>query len=137
MPKLNTTVKSVRIDNDNLAELERKIGSKSINAWLNEQIEAFLYGSKSETGGLPKIAVKPETYRSMESMINFYGGDLGHLIEMLNEAMEKSTVIYEGGSLIGLPQIDLDRYMDVCHEMNVDPQETIYKVAQMVERGQI
>ena len=38
MPKLNSTVKSVRLDNDILAELEKRLGGKTYNAWLNEKI---------------------------------------------------------------------------------------------------
>jgi len=39
MPKANTTVKSVRIDNDTLAALEGLLDGQSINSWLNEKIE--------------------------------------------------------------------------------------------------
>lgn len=46
MPKLNTTVKAVRIDNDKLEELEKKLKGQTINSWLNGQIENFIKGEK-------------------------------------------------------------------------------------------
>lgn len=40
MPKLNTTVKSVRLDNDVLSEIE--LNGASFNSWLTETIDMRL-----------------------------------------------------------------------------------------------
>lgn len=50
MPKLNTTVKAVRVDNDKLEELEKKLKGQTINSWLNGQIENFIKGEKGKKG---------------------------------------------------------------------------------------
>lgn len=42
MPKLNTTVKSVRLDNDVLSEIEGLLDGSSFNSWLTETVEMRL-----------------------------------------------------------------------------------------------
>ena len=45
MPKLNTTVKSVRVDNEKIDELEKRLNGQTFNSWLNDVIDDYLNGS--------------------------------------------------------------------------------------------
>lgn len=132
MPKLNSTVKSVRIDNIKLAELEEKIGEKSINAWLNECIERFLSG---EEVGMPqynpnaksKYAIDEAVLDDLATMQSFAGGSVGEMIRRFDEALNAGLIVCEGGQFKGMPEIYLDDFKDKCRDLNIDPQKAIDK----------
>ena len=149
MPKLNSTVKSVRIDNEKLAELENKIGEKSINAWLNECIERFLSGeevglpshgskdgiSDTEKEGLPRNQAKPESKYHIDedilddlaTMQTFAGGSVGEMIRRFDEALNNGSIICEDGKFRGVPEIYLGDFKEKCREMNIEPQKALDK----------
>ena len=150
MPKLNTTVKSVRIDNDKLAELEAKLGGKTINAWLNEQIECYLSGEKTEKGVNPrktaenlvlphdKYGIDVKYLDDMETMANFMGGSVAEMIRLTDEAMNNGVLNYQNGEYVGVnPNLNTDKFRDACHDINKDPQEILDKVVGLIEKGRI
>lgn len=149
MPKLNSTVKSVRIDNEKLAELEAKIGEKSINAWFNECIERFLSGeevglpscgskdgiSATEKEGLPQNQAKSESKYNIDedilddlaTMQTFAGGSVEEMIRRFDEALNVGSIICEGERFVGVSDIYLGDFKDKCREMNIDPQKALDK----------
>jgi len=106
MPKLNTTVKSVRIDNDKLAELEGRLGGKTINAWLNEQIECYLSGGKGDKGVNPqkkseKSGLTPnKDLEEIDSMAKFFGMDGGELLKIICAGLEEGELTIKNGKLV-------------------------------------
>lgn len=86
MPKLNTTVKAVRVDNDKLAELERRLNGQTINSWLNEQIDAFLEGKRG-LDGVPKGIMD-----NIILMSQFCDGGLAGLMSAVNGMLEDGVL---------------------------------------------
>ena len=90
MPKANTTVKSVRIDNDKLEALEKMLDGKTINAWLNERIE--------EAVGLPS--------KSFRSTADFSGIPDGYK-EKYEDLMGRYDKLSEAyGELLGKGEVN-------------------------------
>ena len=141
MPKLNTTVKSVRIDNDKLAELEGRLGGKTINAWLNEQIECYLSGEKGGKGVNPqknseKTGLTPnKDLEEIESMAKFFGMDGGELLKGVCAGLMDGNLTVENGKVVGVPEVNLDNFKEACHEKGIDLQKALDKATQSIRRG--
>jgi hypothetical protein len=132
MPKLNTTVKSVRIDNDKLATLERMLGERSINSWMNEKIEEMVAG-KPKAEGLP-YGINQSDLEDLDTMAAFCGGSVGAMIHLLDEGMNDGSLYIEGGRIVGRPLIDLDGFLEACHDAGADPQKVLDKAAKGIGR---
>ena len=141
MPKLNTTVKSVRIDNDKLADLEGRLSGKTINAWLNEQIECYLSGEKGDKGVNPqKISEKSgltpnKDLEEIESMAKFFGMDGSDLLKGVCDGLMDGNLTVENGKVVGIPKIDLDSLEEACHERGIGMQEAIDKTVKNLRSG--
>ena len=141
MPKLNTTVKSVRIDNDKLAELETRLGGKTINAWLNEQIECYLSGEKVDRGVNPqknseKSGLTPnKDLEEIESMAKFFGMTGGEMLKGVCEGLMDGNLTVENGKVVGVPEIDLENLKEACHERGIGMQEAIDKTVKSLRSG--
>ena len=135
MPKLNTTVKSVRIDNDKLEELEKRLGGRSINSWLNEQIVEYLTGKpqKTEKNLFPEGAVK-----EIGLMANYFGVGVDELFDAIFTGLEEGYLSMENGKVIGVPEIDLDEFKEACKDIGAEPEAVLKKaVASLRKTGKI
>lgn len=136
MPKLNTTVKSVRIDNDTLSELESRIDG-TFNSWLNGVIEEYLKSEKPKkpdsTGVYPTID-KPIA-DNLSQMAVFMGTDLSGLVSALNDGLEDGSLSYENGRLIGQSELKMDRFYEICHDRNLERQKAFDRLVNMLERS--
>ena len=137
MPKLNTTVKAVRIDNDKLAELERSLGGQSINSWLNEKITEHLAGKPvvmgTVSGELP-YGIQRETLDDLATMCSFMGGNLNTMLSLFDEAANTGEIYFENGRLMGKPPINLDKFLEACREVGADPQKVLDKATAGIRR---
>lgn len=134
MPKLNTTVKAVRIDNDKLAELEQRLAGRSINSWLNEKITEFIEGKPV------KISEKSEAspnndLKEVESMANFFGLTLDKMLSKICEGLTDGTLTIENGKVVGVPEIDLENLKEACHDRGIGMQEAIDKTVKNLRSG--
>lgn len=138
MPKLNTTVKSVRIDNDKLELLEKRLGGRSINSWLNEQIAEYLAGkpenSEKNVSLTAKYGINEDDLAEMDSMRMFMGGSVGVMIRGITEALCEGRILYENGRFIGMPEIDLDEFKEACRDIGMKPEEVLEKATQNIRR---
>lgn len=131
MPKLNTTVKAVRIDNDKLAELESRLGHQTINSWMNEKIAEFIEGKPVKTEKNSGLSAE---LRDIEAMVGLFGVSFDDFSKKLCEAMNDGTIYIDEGEIKVQTDLMLDEFYEVCHEKNVEPQEAINKVVQMLRR---
>lgn len=137
MPKLNTTVKSVRIDNGSLNELEQRLGGKTINAWLNEKIEEEISGKPIEKQPecVSEYGISSEVLSEINEMVTLMGGTAGEFIEDVKNKLVEGIICSENGKIAGLPTIDTTRFEEVCHDKCLDPQTVLEKATKAVERG--
>ena len=127
MPKLNSTVKSVRVDNEKLAELERRLGDKSINAWLNEQIEGFLSGSVTRE-------VNP-VMEDIETMVGLSGMVLDDFWKEICGLMEDGNIEISsvGVQLVSEPWVE--DFKEACHDRGLPVEKVAESAIKAVKRG--
>ena len=73
-------------------------------------------------------------YSDIEVMCSFYGVDTATFFKELCKSMNEGEVVYEDGVIKGKSEIDLSRFMEVCHEMKKDPQEVLDRCVMMIGR---
>ncbi len=112
---------------------EAKLKNKKLSAYIRDILKGDDFVIQNTKSGF-SIDISDETYASLMGMISFYGGSLENLVVMLDEAMVEGTVMYEDGKIVGVPQIDLENLYEICHEMNIDPQEAIDRLVKEMER---
>lgn len=142
MPKKNSTVKAVRIDNDILAELEAKLGERTINSWLNEQIEGYVRGSENE----PKW-VNPQNFeksrsaspelRDIEQMVSLSGLTMDDFYTQIDGLMNEGSFNLTGGKIsINYPNWFND-FVETCHDCSVPVEEAIKRATKALRKGSI
>ena len=144
MPKLNTTVKSVRIDNYKLAELEKKLGGKTINAWLNERIDEFLGLSTKNPGvisGKPQkideksVLSHEKELKEIESMAKFFGLTTEDVLKGIFEGLNDGYLTVEGGKIVGVPEVDLTELEEAARERNMTIEVVIDRTIKNLRSG--
>lgn len=119
MPKLNTTVKSVRIDNDILEKLEKQLDGKTFNYWLNEKIR--------EEVEKPSGDFSTPSGKELLSMLSCFRKSGEEFIEDSCRLMEEGTLTYENGKLkaVSFPNMGEyeERFLEWCKSKRVDPQK--------------
>ena len=130
MPKLNTTVKAVRIDNDKLAELTKRLGSQTINSWLNNQIDCYLENKSEQKVVNPDIA--PDVWENIVSMADFCEGGLNGLLLAVNKMLED-----------GILDTDLrvhkekwaENFEETCHELGLPVEKAAESAIKALKKG--
>lgn len=135
MPKLNTTVKSVRIENEKLAELERRLAGRSINSWLNEAITEFLEGKPRVNPELPyNIDIKD--LDDMSTMSGFVGGNMRIMIHLLDIGLNEGVFEVRDGKLIAHDlTLRTEDFKGVCHDMGLDCQKVLDEATKKLRKG--
>jgi len=145
MPKANSTVKAVRIDNDILAEFEQKLAGQTINSWLNEQIEEYVGGVPSEKNEDKRVnpqktkksrSATPEL-KDIESMIELYGISLEDFYSQIDGLMNEGTIDVSSGKVtVVLPDWAAE-FAEACHDCSIPVEEAGKKAAKALRKGSI
>ena len=91
---------------------------------LSETIRELL--KTGITGVVPQYGSKnDDILREMGSMASFFGTDTDGLLNGIYEGLNDGTLTIRDGKVVGDTGLDLDRFYDICHDLNVDPQEAI------------
>lgn len=131
MPKLNSTVKSVRVDNEKLAELERRLGDKSINAWLNEQIEGFLNGSVTREVN----PVKSPVMEDIETMVGLSGMVLDDFWKEICGLMEDGNIEISSVGVQLVSEAWVEDFKEACHDRGLPVEKVAESAIKAVKRG--
>ena len=101
----------------NLSETIRELLKTGINGIVPQ------YGSKND-----------DILREIGSMASFFGTDTDGLLNGIYEGLNDGTLTFRDGKVVGDTGLDLDRFYDICHDLNVDPQEAIDKLVKEMTR---
>lgn len=118
MPKLNTTVKSVRVDNEKIDELEKRLNGQTFNSWLNEVIDEYLNGSSG--------TFSSKNGRDLSEMLSCFKKSESEFIDDVHELMENGTLTYENGRLTIDLGFDYQPFLDFCQKRKANP-ATVWK----------
>ena len=131
MPKLNTTVKSVRIENEKLVELEKRLAGRSINSWLNEQITEFLGGKPAKIG----CELSSETMGSIREMLGFSGMTFDDLLKDINEKLESGELMLdEGCTRVQMPAW-AEAFEEACHDLCIPVEKAAENAIKALKKG--
>lgn len=132
MPKLNTTVKAVRIDNDKLAELTRRLGGQTINSWLNNQIDCYLENKSEQKGVNPDVP--PDVWENIVSMAEFCEGGLNGLLLAVNRMLEEGILDTD---LRVRKEKWVENFEEACHEKGLPVEKAAEGAIKALKRGGI
>ena len=164
MPKANTTVKAVRVDNDKLEALEKLLCGRTINSWLNEKIEEAV-GLPSDVNkktalhtGLPddykekyeklldevvelrnrsEAEIPTDALKDIEAMAGLFGMSMEQAIKDFDDLMNDGSISVSGGHLVCTLPDWVMKVEEICHDRCIPLVSMGKKIADMMERGQI
>lgn len=133
MPKLNTTVKAVRIDNDKLSDLITRLDGQTINAWLNNQIDSYL-NHKTESKGVNPIDdnVPPDVWENIVSMAEFCDGGLTGLLMAVNKMLEDGVLDTD---LRVHKEKWVENFEETCHEFGLPVEKAAESAMKALKKG--
>lgn len=137
MPTIGSITKTIRINPRDLEVIEELM--RDGTTWsgaIHKLCEGVPTQIKQSPEGVPedKMMVEKAIYRDIEVMCSFYGVDAATFFKELCKSMNEGEVVYEDGVIKGKSEIDLSRFMEVCHEKKKDPQEVLDRCVMMIGR---
>ena len=150
----NSTVKGVRIENDVLAEFEKKLAGQSINSWFNEKILEFIGGKPCDSPAAPfsssasdvssnsSTSSKKESFMSID-LDNEVGKDLIQMLSLSKKSpsefvkdvhglLESGSLIYENGKLRVEVGFDYDPFLEFCRKHNARPKKVFENIMEEI-----
>ena len=113
----------------NLSETIRKILSESFVPQKTAKIS-------EKNGASPnKYEIDEKILDDLATMQMFMGGSVAEMIRLFDEAVNEGVIAYENGRYVGVPDVDLETFYEVCHERGVEPQEAINKLVLDMRKG--
>ncbi len=129
MPKLNSTVKAVRVDNDKLAELERRLGDRSINSWMNEQISVYL-GSADEGENIS------EWKADLDAMLELSGIGFDEFMDVIYGWVCDGTIDLTDGVKVSEASWVTD-LRETCHDLCIPVEKAVESACKALRKGLI
>lgn len=134
MPTIGSITKTVRINAEDLAVIERIMADEKVS-WSGAI--HFLVGNR---GTPSKKSQKSEAspnndLKEVESMANFFGLTLNEMLSKICEGLTDGTLTIENGRIVGVPEVDLENFKEACHEKGIDLQKALDKATQSIRRG--
>ena len=132
-----TKVISVRLPIEVAETYERKDG-KTAREVLTEYAEGGVNTLKRETEKNPEEKMGVNTIKEMKeltSMTTYYGLTNEEFVRMVVRGLTDGYLTVEGGMVVGTPKMQLDEFIDACHERGLEPQETLDRTTVTLRRG--
>lgn len=145
MPKVNTTVKAVRVDNDRLAELEERLGNQTFNSWMNGQIMRFLEVtpcSENEVKGVNPSKI-PENFSAtpymsdIEEMLTVSGMTTETFLSDIAEMMNNGEFDLSGKNVKIIYPSHIEEFIETCHDCCLSEEEAFRKATKALRKGSI
>lgn len=76
------------------------------------------------------------TLAEIEEMVNLCGGTLKEFLEDVCRGLNEGTLVIDDGKL-AMPDVNTDRFSQVCRGKCLDPQSVLEKATEAVERGML
>ena len=147
----NSTVKGVRIENEILAEFEKKLAGQSINSWFNEKILEFIGGKPSDSPAAPfscsadsnsdksasnvsnnYISLDNEIGKDLVCMLNTYKKKPDDFVKDAHSLLESGSLIYENGKLKVEVGFDYDPFLEFCRKHNARPKKVFENIMEEI-----
>lgn len=130
---------SVRLPVETVDELEKTLKKQGIT--LRNLLTGMANGEINAENFIPEdssalsdgvytqyVPLDEEIVRDIEKMAKCFGMTLEEMMEGVCEGLNCGSLTVLDGRVAGIPEIDLERLYEACHEANIDPQEAIDKL---------
>lgn len=105
---------------------------KAENCVLQNKLKE-IEGRVSKSEGVPQI-MSEDTYRDLEEMCKLSGLTFDKFMDYIRRLFNDGKIYIEGIAVKTKGDYDLEYLVDICHRVNVDPQEMINKLANSLVR---
>ena len=118
-------------------ELYEGLSQKGAN--LSETIRKILKDSfvpQNSSEKIPKTGLTPnKDLEEIDSMAKFFGMEGGDLLKGVCAGLMDGNLTVENGKVVGVPELNLENFKEVCHDKGLDPQKALEKAIQSIRRG--
>ena len=136
MPKLNTTVKAVRVDNEVLEKFEEKLKGQSVSSWLNQQIEDFVDDSARFSQNSGSKTGKPVSdMGKLDEMAMCFGVSSEEMLSKVVEALENGEFTFVGGKIVAVEEPWVDAFRETCHDLCIPVEKACESAIKALRRG--
>ena len=146
MPSVDSEVKTARMSAETWGIVQREMEEEGVtfSGWVKKKAQegtplptemSHKTSEASVHEGVPQL--NEDVYTEIEGMIKFYGVSVEDYLKDLSRSLNEGSLMYEGGRIRGVSEIDMEKFKDACHEANKDVQTMVNKCAQMIERSMI
>jgi hypothetical protein len=142
MPSIGSITKTIRINAEDLKVIEEIMGREGVT-WSGaihylvgngEGTPSMVYDSRMVKEVTPLYDIDPKYLADMDSMKSFMGGSVGEMIRLFDECLNDGTIYFENGTFVGVPPINLDKFLEACREVGADPQKVLDKATAGIRR---
>lgn len=134
MASSKTRTRTVRISNESADYFEKLPLNKVIEGvyTLISEKKATFDGENLKIS--EKTGLTPEI-KEIESMANFFGLTLNEMLKKIYEGLNDGTLTIENGRIVGVPEVNLEKLEEACHERGIGMQEAIDKTVKNLRSG--
>lgn len=130
MPTIGSITKTIRINPRDLEVIER-IMEEENTSW-----SGAIHKLIADEGVHPtKKSLEDETLGEIGSMANFFGMTLGDFLNGVLEGLNEGYLTVNNKRVEGIPNIQIDEFLDVCHERGLEAQKTLDKMTKTLRNG--
>ena len=139
-----TKIVSVRLPVETVEEIEKMLKAEgyTLREMLTEYSVNTIHKGKSEKPSEPEGVNTTEgegvntydmaDYENLRQMGCFLEVEPREMIHKLAEGLERGTVTFRDGEIVGQTELNLDALEEVCHEKGLDLQKAIDKAVLML-----
>lgn len=131
MPTIGSVTKTVRIAPRDLEVINALMADgTSWSGAIHKLCEGVPTKISEKSGLTPN-----KDLEEIDSMAKFFGMDGGDLLKGVCDGLMDGNLTVENGKVVGVPEVNLDNFKEVCHEKGIDLQKALDKATQSIRRG--
>lgn len=134
MPTIGSITKTIRISPGDLEIIEGIMSAENLS-WSGA-IHRLI--SENGSAGTPTTelpyGIDMADLDDLKTMVGFGCGSVGEIIHLIDKGLNDGSLVLESGRIIGRPEVDLDKFLDVCHDFGKDPQKMLDKMIEKIRR---
>lgn len=131
MPTIGSVTKTVRIAPRDLEVINALMADgTSWSGAIHKLCEGVPTKISEKSGLTPN-----KDLEEIDSMAKFFGMDGGELLKGVCDGLMDGNLTVENGKVVGVPEINLEKLEEACHERGIGMQEAIDKTVKNLRSG--
>lgn len=131
MPTIGSVTKTVRIAPRDLEVINALMADgTSWSGAIHKLCEGVPTKIPEKSGLTPN-----KDLEEIDSMAKFFGMDGGELLKGVCDGLMDGNLTVENGKVVGVPEVNLEKLEEACHERGIGMQEAIDKTVKNLRSG--